>query len=353
MLLPMVGAVVAAGRGKAVYAGFLLALACLCKQTAATSLLPVAFLLVRSGGWRRVAVAVATTAGVLVTVAMAFGVGPFLLWTTTGNRGYLALQGHWTNALGSGALVTVLLLGFNAVVVWLCVRAWRTRRASVDVWLWLLAGAVAACAGLRFFGHYYAQLIPPAALLAAGVAPSLAARARRTAIAGMVLPAVVCAGAAFVPAGDTVSLPVQAVARRIDAVSAPDERVFVWGDFPELYWAADRAPATRFIHTGFLTGSSGGRPNGSGRPDDGVPGAWQMLRADLAVQLPSVIVDTTGGDVRQSEFYPLDSTALWKRLQSSYLLTDTVRGIRLYRLQQPGTTDTLARPAVANGQPPR
>ena len=50
MLLPMTAAVVAAGRGKAVVAGLCLALACLCKQTAFLTALPVAFLLFRASG---------------------------------------------------------------------------------------------------------------------------------------------------------------------------------------------------------------------------------------------------------------------------------------------------------------
>jgi hypothetical protein len=342
MLLPMTAAVVAAGRGRAVQAGLLLALACLCKQTAATTLLPIAFLLVRSGGVRRVAVAITAAVALLVSVALAFGLGPFLLWTTTGNRGYLSLQGPLTNAVAAGALVTVLLLAFNAVLVWMCWRGWRTGVAATDAWLWLLAGAVASCAGFRFFGHYYLQLLPPAALIAAGVAPSLAETTKRVAVAGMALPAVVCVGAAFVPGGDTARLPVHAVAQRIDAVTTPEERIFVWGDFPELYWASSRAPATRFIHTGFLTGSSGGRPSGSGQAQDGVPGAWHMLRMDISAQLPSVIVDTTDAHVRQSEFYPLDATALWRNLRGNYRLASTVRGVRLYRLQQPPDVETLA-----------
>ena len=55
MLLPMTAAVVAAGRGYGVLAGVCLALACLTKQTAVTTALPVAYLLFKREGWTRVA----------------------------------------------------------------------------------------------------------------------------------------------------------------------------------------------------------------------------------------------------------------------------------------------------------
>ncbi|HEX7277584.1 MAG TPA: glycosyltransferase family 39 protein, partial [Acidimicrobiales bacterium] len=78
MLLPMTGAVVAAGRGQAVVAGLCLALACLCKQTAFVTALPVAYLLVRAGGWPAAARAGAAAAGVIVATAVAFGPADFL-----------------------------------------------------------------------------------------------------------------------------------------------------------------------------------------------------------------------------------------------------------------------------------
>src|SRR2546430_11206096 len=45
----------------------------------------------------------------------------------------------------------------------LCVQAARRHIGSADLWLWLLSGAIAVAAGFRFFGHYYLQLLPPAA----------------------------------------------------------------------------------------------------------------------------------------------------------------------------------------------
>jgi len=54
MLLPMTAAIVAAARSRAVTAGLCLAVACLCKQTAIVTAVPVVWLLWHSGGWRQV-----------------------------------------------------------------------------------------------------------------------------------------------------------------------------------------------------------------------------------------------------------------------------------------------------------
>ena len=71
----------------------------------------------------------------------------------------------------------------NLPVLWKLPRAWFDRRTraldgerDTDLWLWLLSGAASVAIGLRFFGHYYIQLVPPLALLSAG---ALARGARR------------------------------------------------------------------------------------------------------------------------------------------------------------------------------
>jgi hypothetical protein len=106
----------------------------------------------------------------------------------------------------------------------------------------------------------------------------------------------------------------------------------VWGDLPELYWASGRQPASRFVHTGFLTGSSGGRPAGSGSGDNALPGAWQMLADDLGRRPADLIVDTSTGAIRHQNDYPMSRTPLWALVHSRYQLVATVSGVRLYHL---------------------
>ncbi|MDQ4133089.1 MAG: DUF2029 domain-containing protein, partial [Actinomycetota bacterium] len=338
MLLPMTAAFVAAGRGRAVQAGLWLALACLTKQTAVLTLVPVAFLLYRSGGWRSVSrMAVAGGALVIVT-AVVFGPSDFLLWTLAGNGGYLALRGSMGATFVRAYSMTLIFLVMNAALVWLCVRAYRRRGVAPELWLWVAGGAVAVLLGLRFFGHYYLQLTPPLALIAAGALPELVGRLRRAVWAVAVVPAVLMLAFAFFPPEDFGVLPYGEVAARVRALSRPDDHIFVWGSFPEIYWATDRKPATRFIHTGFLVGDPSGRPPGTTSPRDGIPGAWLMLVRDLEAKPPSIVIDTSEARIRGAQFHPLDQTGFWASMRSRYELAETVDGVRLYRLVGTGAS---------------
>jgi hypothetical protein len=332
MLLPMTAAFVVAGRRRPLAAGVLLALACLCKQTAITAMLPIAYLTywpLGIAGLRRLATGL--VAPILVAAAF-FGPGPFLLWTVTGNGGYLGQIGSVGSALLRGAGVTTALVALEIGLVVLAVLAARRRAIPIDLWMWLLSGAVAVVAGFRFFGHYYLQLVPPAALLAVAGFEAINRRGRVLALGALAAPAMVCTVIGFFPIGDSAEIPYARLADKVRAVSAGNDTVFVWGDLPELYWASGRRPATRFVHTGFLTGNTGGRPNGSGSAEGALPGAWEMLAEDVQRRPPDVIVDTSTGRIRQQEFYPLSSTPLAAVVRSSYRLVGEVEGVRIYHL---------------------
>jgi Dolichyl-phosphate-mannose-protein mannosyltransferase len=332
MILPVTAAVIAATRGHPVSAGLCLALGFLCKQTAATALVPIAYVLYMSGGWRAVARAGVAACALVTLTALAFGPSQFLLWTVTGNGGYLSVGGSLSSNLLRGLGMTGALVGLEIGIVVLSVRAWRGRLAAPELWLWVASAAVGVVAGLRFFGHYYLELLAPLSLIAAPAVVALAYRARQVAFAAIVVPALGVTVAGFVPTGDEGIQRFPAVAQRVKAITDADDTLFVWGQLPELYWAADREPATRFIHTGFLTGNSGERPNGSGRPSDGIPGAWTMLARDLSARPPDLVADVTHAKIRGSQYYPLSTTPLWRTIARDYHLVATVNGVRLYRL---------------------
>src|SRR2546430_1343888 len=134
----------------------------------------------------------------------------------------------------------------------LCVQAARRHCGSADLWCWLLTGAIAVAAGFRFFGHYYLQLLPPAALLATAALLQMNRRSGLLFVGSVAAPAVVCTGLGFFPTGDAASIPYGQLAAKVRALTDADDTVFIWGDLPEVYWASGRQPATRFVHTGFL-----------------------------------------------------------------------------------------------------
>src|SRR4029079_14244518 len=45
----------------------------------------------------------------------------------------------------------------------------RTPPTDWDLWLWVASGVAAWAAGVRFFGHYWLQALPPLVLLAVAV----------------------------------------------------------------------------------------------------------------------------------------------------------------------------------------
>jgi hypothetical protein len=339
MLLPMTAAVIRAGQGDSLAAGLWLAVACLTKQTAVTTILPVAYLLWRTRGLRWVVVSGAVAGFVVFMTAEIFGPSQFVLWTVTGNGGYLALRGSLASTFWRGMGMTWAFIGINlglVVMALLAFRApsrasFRARRFPVDLLLWLVAGAIGVISGLRFFGHYYLQLYPPLALAATATVVSLDRVGRRVATWALALPAAVLVGVALLPPDERGVLRYGAIAQRVRAITRPTDSIFVWGQVPEIYWASGRRPATRFIHTGFLTGNSGGRPQGGATASDGIPGAWTMLAQDFANTPPDLIVDSSTTDIRGANYYPLWDTSLWPTVEAHYRAIGSVEGFELYQ----------------------
>jgi hypothetical protein len=333
MLLPMTAAVVAARERRPIVSGICLALATLCKQTALTTALPIGWILLPQGRKALVRAGL-STAAVLVGTALFFGPSQFFLWTVSGNGGYLKVVGPLLPMILTGVGMTALFLVANGVVIAFAARS-RNVREQLDLWLWVASGIVAVIAGLRFFGHYYLQLLPPLALLAAGTVP-VEIKSRRVIAAAAIVPAAVFVIASFATlrARNTASYPV--VAKQIKRLAnTPHSTMFVWGQLPELYWASGVDPGTRFIHSGFLTGNSGGRQQGAANTSDGLPGAWTMLEQDMAAHPPTLIADTTAAHVRGSQYYPLQQTPIWPVVQREYREVEVVDHVALYEVRTP------------------
>jgi hypothetical protein len=192
--------------------------------------------------------------------------------------------------LQRGLSWTLIFTAANLGAAMLLAPAWRRRGHDVELWLWLLGAVLGVSAGFRFFGHYYLQLAPPIALLATSALQHAkpVVRARTGLLA--VLSVIVFLGIA-VSTEPAILRPTDGLAAEIDARTKPGDHIFVWGEVPQLYLAADRAPASRFITVGFLTGYSGGRANTDIGEQHAVDGAWTDLMVDLALHPPAIIVD--------------------------------------------------------------
>jgi 4-amino-4-deoxy-L-arabinose transferase-like glycosyltransferase len=163
----------------------------------------------------------------------------------------------------------------------------------------LAASAVGGAAGARFYTHYYIQLLPALALLAAPYYASL-------------WRGITSQGRFWTPRVSYIWLAVTVIAffishwiclsgerqpsetaRYLAAHSAPSDRIFVWGgSAARTYLQAERRPASRYVLTFPLTGFVfGEKLPGVDTSDRIVPGAWRHLEEDFQRHPPVYIVD--------------------------------------------------------------
>ncbi len=337
MLPLMTAAVVLGARRRPAASGATLAVATLTKQTAATTLLPLAFLAWKFRRARGLAVLAIAFAVPILLAALIFGFHDFFFWVFTGSGGYLDASGVLGYAAGLGAKNTGWFLFGSAALIVLAASAWKHWRDDADLWLWLVSGLIAVAAGLRFFPHYYLQVIPPLALLAGRGLVSHSFFDRR---AGIVLVAVLALVpvASYLPTAFEqrtdrnlhLALAAAAYARQH---TKPGDRILVWGQAPEVYWASDRRPATRFPTTGFVTGASGGRPADRVGAQYATPGAMQQFLADLKNHPPTLIFDMSTADQRNAGFYPPATVPAFSRFltHGNWRRVATVDGIDVLR----------------------
>ncbi len=168
----------------------------------------------------------------------------------------------------------------------------------------LLASAAGAAAGARFYTHYYIQLVPALALLAAPFYASLW-RGTITPQRWFFAPRVIGIWLAVTVIAFSIShwtclateRRLSETARYLATHSAPSDRIFIWGpSAARVYLQARRRPACRYVLTFPLTGFIfGGEPRHVDTSDRIVPKAWRHLEQDFRVHPPVYIADHYAG----------------------------------------------------------
>jgi hypothetical protein len=209
--------------------------------------------------------------------------------------------------------------------------------------LWLATSAAAVTTGGRFFGHYFHLILAPLCLLAAPAFDRLWHKSwsyRAPLVALCALPALcflvlATIGRPSARALDEPEPPYQEVAARIAGLTTADERIFVWGNSPQLYVLARRPMGARFSFCNYLTGESPGTPTETGwwnADANQLPAAWDMLFADLERRRPSLFVDAAAAGWNGYDKYPL---ARYPRLRAyvdqHYRPLEARAGVVLYR----------------------
>jgi hypothetical protein len=214
------------------------------------------------------------------------------------------------------------------------VRSVRQRRipADLDLWLWAGSGLAAWAAGLRFFGHYWLQVVPPLVLLAVPVVARWQGRVRVAAIAAVVIPTFAAWTLLFVPGSFHDRPDPAALAEYVRANTTSKDRVFVWGSYPEVLVAADRLPAGALVHTDFVVGRSGGRGDPATTLSSAVPGAVDIMLDSLHRDPPQLILDTSTTTRLGYSKYPTSLVpALQRFIDGQYERVTSINGVDVYR----------------------
>lgn len=218
---------------------------------------------------------------------------------------------------------------------------WQQHRAEwIALVLLTISSAIGASAGGRFYSHYYMQLLPPLTLLAAPVYSSISSRA--AALTPFFWRAVGCAwlvATTFVVPFfiwrqlGTVRETTE-TGRYLAVHHGSDERLFVWGQQPDLYLEARMRPASRYVTSFALTGYVFGGPiPGLDTRRYIRPGAWDNLQQDFAQHPPTYIVDVrTDNEGQPISEYPIaDFPILQWIIDENYTLATRTAEGAIYR----------------------
>ena len=317
--------------------GLALGLAILARQSWIFAVPAGAFSVYRNTRWRGVvAFAVASAAGVL-WCATFVPLSGFWYWAFASTPGFVfastSIGSVVVRALGATGLfvlchlVLTVAAGFGFT---------KSRRTDLDLWVWTFTGLIAIAAGFRFYGHYWMQVLTPLALLAAPVIAAWNIKWQRFGATIIGVNAVIMWTLLLTPNLFRHRLSADAEAAYIREHTEAHDRVFVWGNFPELSVQADRPAAGRLVSSDFVTGRSGGRQN----PEDTLPNAsaraQRMMMDDLRADPPELVVDTSGEKSLGYSRYPMTVfPALADFVAANYSVETTIDGFTFYRLTRP------------------
>jgi hypothetical protein len=297
--------------------------------------------------------------GLLVPLAAAalyfaaHGAVPDLVfWGLEFNRNYLAdgpslLWAFERLGLQLGGVVLPGLLLYGGALVGAIEIGRRLRRDPADrgssafLLVWALTATAAVVLGARFFGHYFLQAELPLALVAAIPVGRWARRRPRKTSTLLFAPA-----ALFFAIGWAPSLAARlfssddpdwrTIGRVAAAATGPTERIWVWGNVPQIYHAADRRQGVRFSFCNYLTGLSPATPSEEDSTVDptshAVSGSMAMAIADLDRNRPALLLDTAPHDVKHYGRFPLRRfPALGAYVDAHYRAGPTIGGVVFYR----------------------
>jgi hypothetical protein len=232
--------------------------------------------------------------------------------------------------------IDLFIVGHVALLALVVVRRWH--RDDLDLWVWLLGALIAVAAGFRFFEHYWMQTLPPLCLLAAPAIDRCTDLGRRALFIAAATPVVIAWWAAWAPLPHTNAEP---IAKAIDSQTRPNDRVTVWGSFPEIYWQSGRDPAGGVVVSDFLVGKAAGHRDGRATLSSATPGAVRDFMRSVRRHPPVLFIDTSTGDIRGYGRYPVkDVPQVRAWVLANFHPVARVDGVTIYRRDRRGPPPT-------------
>ncbi len=343
-LLPGTAAILWSRRGtlpSAVAGGIALGVAILCRQSWLLGVVPACLSVGLYGKWRNVVPFLAGGAVTIVTTGFYAPLGRFWEWNVTDSPGFVfAGTGLWSAArkglvsIAGFVLFHPILIVATGISIAAGITALKRHKlpADIDLWMWVASGLAAWAAGLRFFGHYWLQVVPPLVLLSVPAVSRWAGRTRTLAIGGLVVPALVAWSLLFVPGSFHNRPNPTRLAAFVTAHTSSTDRVFVWGSFPEVLVEADRLPADGLVHTDFVVGRSGGRNDPRRDLPHALPAARAIMLASLARTKPKLILDTSTSAKLGYRNFPTSLVPQLERIiRDSYTKIAVVDGVTVWQ----------------------
>ncbi|MCW6036939.1 glycosyltransferase family 39 protein [Spirulina subsalsa FACHB-351] len=233
-------------------------------------------------------------------------------------------------------------------------------------WLMMLVSSfIAVTSPLRFFDHYYIQMIPSLCLLSAltmesiydtfkNIQPCNTVQKKLISIytvgfivglQGIPLLMNISHSLAGIKFWKQVHLsPESSRSRLISFIqqnSSKQDRIFVWGFASDIYLMSQRIPGSRFTYCTFVTGAIPGKNDWDLNTDQWiVPGSMNLLIDDLTETKPRLIIDTSPGDIMRWGRYPIEQyPELQNIIDNGYELAAEVKDVdnsrviyRVYKL---------------------
>lgn len=315
-------------------AGLAVVVAANCKQPYIAIAIPVLLEALRrvDGKWRAVS---ATSVGAVVgaiPLFFFFDGAQMIRWVWSDNGDYLSGGVSTGRAAAVGVALTAVFVVFHLPLfygLWAVIH--RQVRADVTMLVWLGASLLVIPIGLRFFGHYFQQLVPPLAVLTGCALVSASRRVWQVLMWLTVGLLAVTLTLAFVHRPKLTNY--TDLGRYVQSTTTPDERILVWGALPDVYVASQRLPSGVFLHGGYLTGNWASRAHPLPESEiaaEPFRSRWDMFFEDVTEHPPVVVINAARPDTDWAMYGP-ESFPIGTWLDRCYNIDRVVDGLAIWR----------------------